>query len=162
MAPLLAWTLSDTLLLIIYLVHSLKKTPRISNNILTINRLFYILSNVDTITATWSDGLIVEQITGNISDEYMKKIIDSMEGYNLKRICASFLAIVMLFATYGYASAVNVTSSRASLTLSRYFAEALTGSGRGEIIISYDVKSSKIATSVGVESIVFYTEEAIM
>ena len=40
MAPLLAWTLSDTLLLIIYLVHSLKKTPRISNNILTINRLF--------------------------------------------------------------------------------------------------------------------------
>ena len=76
----------------------------------------------------------------------------------MKRICASFLAIVMLFATYGYASAVNVTSSRASLTLSRYFAEALTGSGRGEIIISYDVKSSKIATSVGVESIVFYTE----
>ena len=68
----------------------------------------------------------------------------------MKRICASFLAIVMLFATYGYASAVNVTSSRASLTLSRYFAEALTGSGRGEIIISYDVKSSKIATSVGV------------
>lgn len=77
----------------------------------------------------------------------------------MKRICASFLAIVMLFATYGYASAVNVTSSRASLTLSRYFAEALTGSGRGEIIISYDVKSSKIATSVGVESIVFYTED---
>ena len=36
---------------------------------------------------------------------------------------------------------------------------ALTGSGRGEIIISYDVKSSKIATSVGVESIVFYTED---
>ena len=64
----------------------------------------------------------------------------------MKRICASFLAIVMLFATYGYASAVNVTSSRASLTLSRYFAEALTGSGRGEIIISYDenLKSSNI------------------
>ena len=41
---------------------------------------FYILSNVDTITATWSDGLIVEQITGNISDEYMKKIIDSIGG----------------------------------------------------------------------------------
>ena len=40
----------------------------------------HILSNVDTITATWSDGLIVEQITGNISDEYMKKIIDSIGG----------------------------------------------------------------------------------
>ena len=76
----------------------------------------------------------------------------------MKRICASFLAIVMIFSTYGYASAVDVTPFRASLTLSRYFAEALAGSGRGEIIIGYDVKSSKIATSVGVESIDFYTE----
>lgn len=41
---------------------------------------FYILSNVDTITATWSDGLLVEQIAGNISDEDMKKIIDSIGG----------------------------------------------------------------------------------
>ena len=57
---------------------------------------FYILSNVDTITATWSDGLIVEQITGNISDEYMKKIIDSIGGYNLKSNLRIILAIVML------------------------------------------------------------------
>ena len=77
----------------------------------------------------------------------------------MKRMCASFLAIVMLFSTYGYASAVDVTPFRASLTLSRYFAEAFTGSGNGEIIISYDVKSSKIATSLGVESIDFYTED---
>lgn len=41
---------------------------------------FYILSNVNTITATWSDDLIVEQTTGSISDEYMKKIIDSIGG----------------------------------------------------------------------------------
>ena len=47
-----------------------------SNN----QQTFYILSNVDTITATWSDGLLVEQITGNISDENIKKIIDSIGG----------------------------------------------------------------------------------
>ena len=47
-----------------------------SNN----QQTFYILSNVDTITATWSDGLLVEQIAGNISDEDMKKIIDSIGG----------------------------------------------------------------------------------
>ena len=45
-----------------------------SNN----QQTFYILSNVDTITATWSDGLLVEQIAGNISDEDIKKIIDSI------------------------------------------------------------------------------------
>lgn len=45
-----------------------------SNN----QQTFYILSNVDTITATWSNGLLVEQITGNISDEDIKKIIDSI------------------------------------------------------------------------------------
>ena len=47
-----------------------------SNN----QQTFYILSNVDTITAAWSDGLLVEQITGNISDENIKKIIDSIGG----------------------------------------------------------------------------------
>ena len=47
-----------------------------SNN----QQTFYILSNADTITATWSEGLLVEQITGNISDEAMKKIIDSIGG----------------------------------------------------------------------------------
>lgn len=75
----------------------------------------------------------------------------------MKRICASFLAMVMLFSTYGYASAEDATLPRASLTLSRYFVEAFAGSG--EIIISYDVKSSKIADSVGVESIDFFTAD---
>lgn len=77
----------------------------------------------------------------------------------MKRICTLFLAMVMLFSTYGYASAADITPFRASLTLSRYFAEAFSGSGKGEIVISYDVRSSKTATSVGVESIVFYTED---
>ena len=39
---------------------------------------FYLLSNLDTITAIWSDGLVVQQITGNISRDDIKKIIDSI------------------------------------------------------------------------------------
>lgn len=41
-------------------------------------KTFYIFSNIDTITATWSDGLLVEQITGNVSIEEIKAIIDSI------------------------------------------------------------------------------------
>ena len=41
---------------------------------------FYILSNIDTITAVWSDGLYMEQINGTISREECKQIIDSIGG----------------------------------------------------------------------------------
>lgn len=40
----------------------------------------YILSNNDTITATWSDGLIVETIMGNLTVEEVKAIIDSIDS----------------------------------------------------------------------------------
>ena len=40
----------------------------------------YILSNNKTITAAWSDGLIVEMITGNLTVEEVKAIIDSIGG----------------------------------------------------------------------------------
>lgn len=40
----------------------------------------YILSNNDTITAAWSDGLIVERIAGNLTVEEVKAIIDSIGG----------------------------------------------------------------------------------
>ena len=40
----------------------------------------YILSNNKTITATWSDGLIVETIVGNLTVEEFKKIIDSIDS----------------------------------------------------------------------------------
>ena len=40
----------------------------------------YILSNNDTITTTWSDGLIFETISGNLTVEEFKKIIDSIDS----------------------------------------------------------------------------------
>ena len=40
----------------------------------------YILSNKDTITTTWSDGLIFETISGNLTVEEFKKIIDSIDS----------------------------------------------------------------------------------
>lgn len=42
--------------------------------------VFYILSNNDSITATWSDGLLVEKISGNLTLEEIKTIIDSIGG----------------------------------------------------------------------------------
>lgn len=44
------------------------------------SQTFYILSNADTITATWSDGLLVEQFSGNISEDTIKNLIDSIGG----------------------------------------------------------------------------------
>lgn len=39
---------------------------------------FYIMSNIDTLTATWSNGHICISIIGKISNEEVKKIIDSI------------------------------------------------------------------------------------
>lgn len=44
------------------------------------NQTFYLFSNTDTTTATWADGLFMEQISGDISIEEMKLIIDSIGG----------------------------------------------------------------------------------
>lgn len=44
------------------------------------HQTFYILSNEDTVTAIWSDDVITEQISGNISKDILKKIIDSIGG----------------------------------------------------------------------------------
>ena len=42
------------------------------------HQTFYILSNADTITATWSNDLIMMQLSGNIPKDDLKKIIDSL------------------------------------------------------------------------------------
>ena len=47
----------------------------------------------------------------------------------------------------------------ASLTLSRHYAQAFSGDSRGEIIIDFNVQSSKLSSTIGVESIDFYTED---
>ena len=44
------------------------------------HQTFYILSNVDTTTAIWSDGLLMEQLSGNVSEDILKKLIDSIGG----------------------------------------------------------------------------------
>lgn len=43
-------------------------------------RLFYIMSNVDTITATWSNGKNVITIAGQIAEDDVEQIIDSIGG----------------------------------------------------------------------------------
>lgn len=43
-------------------------------------RTFYIMSNIDTITATWAGGLLVEEISGNLQIDEIKSMIDSIGG----------------------------------------------------------------------------------
>ena len=41
---------------------------------------FYLFSNGDATVATWADGLFMEQISGNIREDEVKLIIDSIGG----------------------------------------------------------------------------------
>lgn len=77
----------------------------------------------------------------------------------MKRIFTLIITVLVLFSSIGSASAEDTQSYRASLTLSRYGAEIFSGARKGEVIVSYDVKASLEADTVGVESIVFYTED---
>lgn len=43
-------------------------------------RTFYIMSNLETMTATWSDGKLVVTIAGQLSTQEIKQIIDSIGG----------------------------------------------------------------------------------
>ena len=44
------------------------------------DKLFYIMSNNGTKTATWSDGQIVVEIGGDLSEDILKTMIDSIGG----------------------------------------------------------------------------------
>ena len=77
----------------------------------------------------------------------------------MNRIFSSFVLLSMIVSCIGVASATDMQQPRASLTLSRYSAVISAGDGGGEVIIGYDVKASKPADSVGVESIDFYTKD---
>jgi len=46
-------------------------------------RTYYLFSNEDAITATWSSGLLTETITGNLQIDELKAILDSI-GENKK------------------------------------------------------------------------------
>lgn len=43
-------------------------------------RMFYIMSNLETMTATWSDGELVVTIAGQLNTQQIKQIIDSIGG----------------------------------------------------------------------------------
>ena len=44
------------------------------------HQMFYLFTNSNTITATWADGLLMEQILGNIDEGEIKLVIDSIGG----------------------------------------------------------------------------------
>ena len=44
------------------------------------DRTFYIMSNMDTVTAAWADGNVLETIRGELSVDEIKTMIDSMGG----------------------------------------------------------------------------------
>lgn len=78
----------------------------------------------------------------------------------MKRILSSVLSLVMAFTCcYGVVLAADVPNTRASLTLSDYNVELYAGDSRGAVYINYDVESSKLADSIGVESIAFYKSD---
>lgn len=43
-------------------------------------KTFYIFSNINGITATWADGLLLENISGDLTMDELKTIIDSIGG----------------------------------------------------------------------------------
>ena len=43
-------------------------------------KTFYMMSNLNTVTVTWSDGSLMETIRGELSADEVKKMIDSMGG----------------------------------------------------------------------------------
>jgi len=45
------------------------------------DKLFYIMSNNSSNTAAWSDGRIVVSISGSLTEETIKSMIDSIGGY---------------------------------------------------------------------------------
>ncbi len=47
------------------------------------DKLFYIMTNLENRTAAWSDGSLCEIITGSLTEDQLKMIIDSIGGSNL-------------------------------------------------------------------------------
>lgn len=59
---------------------SFEKDPTFVESYLSRGKTFYIFSNIDSITATWAEDSIIETIWGNLSENDMKAIIDSIGG----------------------------------------------------------------------------------
>ena len=76
----------------------------------------------------------------------------------MKKTIAVFIALVTLIFSSSIASAAEL-QPYASLTLSRHYAEAFSADKSGEIIIEYNVEATKPSSTLGVETIDFYTED---
>ena len=77
----------------------------------------------------------------------------------MKRMLTTILLIGKIFSCSGTVSAIEIQPYRESPTLASYAAKLYTGSGKSEIIVSYEVNASRWADSIGVERIRFYTED---
>ena len=71
----------------------------------------------------------------------------------MKRILASITLLGMLLSCSVAANAVEVEPFRASPTIASYNAWLFSGSGKGEITVSYEISASLWADSIGVERI---------
>ena len=77
----------------------------------------------------------------------------------MKRILASILLVTMVFSCSIVATTSEIQPLRESPTLSSYAVWLFSGSGKGEVTVSYDVRASRWGDSMGVERIRFYTED---
>ena len=53
-----------------------KKVRQYNSN----GKIFYIMSNLDALTVTWSDGIFVETISGQLNNHEIELLIDSIGG----------------------------------------------------------------------------------
>ena len=77
----------------------------------------------------------------------------------MKRIFASVLLMGMILSSSVVVSATEIQPFRESPTLSSYNVWLFSGSGKGEIIVSFDIAANRWADYIGVERIRFYTED---
>lgn len=138
--------------------HIFEKDDALVEQYVSGSRTFYIMSNLDAITAVWSDGLFCR-------NDFWKSSNRRGEGdcgfdwriSNMKQLFSSTLVAVMVIACcYGSVSALEAPDMRASLTLSSYNVGLTAGDSAGMISISYDVQSNKLASSIGVETVDIY------
>lgn len=58
--------------------HTFEKDGTLVEEYTSNGKTFYIFSNINTITAVWSDGVILESITGDLTEDEVKLIVDSI------------------------------------------------------------------------------------
>ena len=77
----------------------------------------------------------------------------------MKRILTSIIAITIICSSFTTTFALEIQPYRESPTLSSYNVWIFSGSGNGEVLVSYDVRASIWGDSIGIERIRFYTED---